>query len=90
MSALDKINTEEILEAIGDAHYTEDFQLTIKTNKGDIKLNMFATKTPHTVANFEALAKAGYMTHQEFFLWPIVDQAPMGRSSLSHTHRHRG
>jgi peptidyl-prolyl cis-trans isomerase B (cyclophilin B) len=60
MSALDKIDREEILNKIGDAHYTEDFQLTIQTSKGDIKLNMYATKAPHTVANFEALAKAGY------------------------------
>lgn len=60
MSALDKIKPEEIIEAIGDAYYKEDFQLTIKTTKGDIKLHMYGTKAPHTVGNFEALAKAGF------------------------------
>ena len=32
----------------------------IKTNKGDINLNLFASKTPLTVANFVNLAKRGY------------------------------
>ena len=60
MSALDKINPQEILDLIADATYSEDLEITIKTNKGDINLDMFATKTPHTVANFLGLAKAGY------------------------------
>ncbi|MCD6249752.1 MAG: peptidylprolyl isomerase [candidate division Zixibacteria bacterium] len=33
---------------------------TIKTNKGDIKLNLFEDKTPITTANFLNLAKRGY------------------------------
>jgi len=35
-------------------------KLTIKTNKGDIHLNLFADKAPVTVANFVNLAKRGY------------------------------
>lgn len=60
MSALDKIDPQSMIDMIGDAHYTQDVEITIKTNKGDIHLDMFATKTPHTVANFLGLAKAGY------------------------------
>ena len=33
---------------------------TIKTNKGDINLHLYADKTPLTVANFINLAKRGY------------------------------
>ena len=33
---------------------------TIKTNKGDIKLNIFDDKTPVTAANFLNLAKRGF------------------------------
>ncbi len=33
---------------------------TIKTNRGTIKLELFADKTPVTVANFAKLAQAGF------------------------------
>ena len=33
---------------------------TIKTNKGNINLNLHADQTPLTVANFVNLAKRGY------------------------------
>lgn len=33
---------------------------TITTSRGDIRLELFADKTPKTVANFEKLAKDGY------------------------------
>ena len=33
---------------------------TIETNRGTIKLQLFADKTPNTVANFEKLAKDGF------------------------------
>ena len=33
---------------------------TIETPKGTIKLELFADKTPKTVANFEKLAKSGF------------------------------
>ena len=35
-------------------------QATIHTNKGDIRLNLFADKTPLTVANFVNLAQRGF------------------------------
>ena len=38
----------------------KDVKATIKTNKGEIKLKLFASKTPVTVANFVNLAKRGY------------------------------
>ncbi|MDF1694271.1 MAG: peptidylprolyl isomerase [Saprospiraceae bacterium] len=66
MSALDKIVPEEMINLIGDAHYTKDVEITIKTSKGDINLDMFATKTPHTVANFLGLAKAGFYDNLKF------------------------
>lgn len=39
---------------------------TIKTNKGDIRLNLFADKTPVTVANFVNLADRGYYNGLKF------------------------
>ena len=39
---------------------------TIKTNKGDIRLNLFADKTPLTVANFANLAQKGYYNGLKF------------------------
>jgi peptidyl-prolyl cis-trans isomerase B (cyclophilin B) len=33
---------------------------TIKTNRGDIRLELYADKAPKTVANFEKLAKQGF------------------------------
>ena len=37
-----------------------DLNAVIKTNKGDIKLTLFASKTPLTVANFVNLSNSGY------------------------------
>jgi len=37
-----------------------DVKAVLKTSKGDIKLRLFADKTPVTVANFVNLAKRGY------------------------------
>jgi peptidyl-prolyl cis-trans isomerase B (cyclophilin B) len=37
-----------------------DVSAVLKTSKGDIKLQLFADKTPVTVANFVNLAKKGY------------------------------
>ncbi|WP_411823079.1 peptidylprolyl isomerase [Leptospira sp. 'Mane'] len=39
---------------------------TFKTNKGDIKINLFADKTPNTVANFVNLAKRGFYNGLKF------------------------
>ena len=60
MSAIEKINTEAIQAAMDSASFDHDFSLTIKTSKGDIHLDMFATKAPKTVTNFIELAKSGY------------------------------
>lgn len=60
MSALEKINPQEIVEKINNASYDQDIKAVIKTSKGDIKIDLFASKTPKTVMNFASLAKAGY------------------------------
>lgn len=39
---------------------------TIKTNKGDIKLELFSEQTPHTCANFEKLANSGFYNGLKF------------------------
>jgi peptidyl-prolyl cis-trans isomerase B (cyclophilin B) len=39
---------------------------TMKTNKGDIVLNLFDEQTPVTVANFVNLAKRGYYNNLKF------------------------
>ena len=38
----------------------------IETNKGDIKINLFADKTPVTVANFVNLANKGFYANLKF------------------------
>ena len=44
----------------------KDLEVTISTTKGDIKLTLFASKTPMTVANFVNLAKRGYYNGLKF------------------------
>jgi peptidyl-prolyl cis-trans isomerase B (cyclophilin B) len=66
MSAIDKINKKEMLESINSAKFDNDISIVIKTNKGDINLTLFATKTPKTVANFTGLSKAGYYDGLKF------------------------
>ena len=39
---------------------TEGPKATIKTNHGDMKVQLFPEQAPKTVANFIALAKDGY------------------------------
>ncbi len=60
MSAIEKINKEEILAAMETASFDKDLEVTIETTKGNIQLDLYATKTPKTVMNFISLAKAGY------------------------------
>lgn len=55
---------------------------TIKTNKGDIRLNLYADKTPLTVANFANLAKHGFYDglkfHRVIADFMIQGGCPMG------------
>lgn len=66
MDALSKINPYDIIEDIKNANFDKDIEVTIKTSKGDINLDLYATKTPRTVANFVALAKRGYYDGLKF------------------------
>ncbi len=60
MSALDKIDPALINMAMENASFEKDTDICIHTNKGDINLVLYGTKTPKTVLNFLELAKAGY------------------------------
>lgn len=40
--------------------------VTLKTNKGDIKIEMFGDKTPVTVSNFLSLAQKGFYNQTKF------------------------
>lgn len=60
MSAIDKIDPALINMAMESASYDEDINITIETNKGEINMVLFATKTPKTVCNFLELSKSGY------------------------------
>lgn len=60
MNARDKINPEEMIAAIEAASFDKDIQAVIDTTKGKIHIDLYAEKTPKTVANFIGLAKAGY------------------------------
>jgi peptidyl-prolyl cis-trans isomerase B (cyclophilin B) len=59
-----------------------DIQAIIKTNKGDIKLTLFADKTPVTVANFINLAQQdfynGLMFHRVIDDFMIQGGCPNG------------
>ncbi len=54
------IDKKEMLELIANASYQQDIDVTIKTEKGDIALTLFASKAPKTVANFLGLAERGF------------------------------
>lgn len=60
MNPLEKINPKEMVDAIAAASYDKDLEVTIKTSKGDINLDLYASKTPRTVANFLGLAENGF------------------------------
>jgi len=82
MSAQDKINRQEMLDVINSAKFDNDISIVMKTNKGDINIELFATKTPKTVANFIGLAKAGYYDgltfHRVIENFMIQGGCPMG------------
>lgn len=66
MSALDKIDIAVVQMQMESASYDKDVVVCIKTSKGDIKLTIFATKTPKTASNFLQLAEAGYYDGLKF------------------------
>lgn len=66
MSALSKIDAKEMVQTIHNTTYDKDIEAVIKTTKGDINLDLYATKTPITVANFATLAKKGYYDDLSF------------------------
>lgn len=70
-SALDKIDSEEVFKELQAASFDKDLEITIKTTKGDIHLDLYATKTPKTVGNFVALAKRGY--YDDLFFHRVID-----------------
>lgn len=85
MSALDKIDANEMQEHIQNTKFDSDLDVCIKTNKGDINLTLFATKTPKTVANFTGLAKAGFydglLFHRVINDFMIQGGCPLGRGT---------
>jgi len=91
MSALEKIDPNEIIEQIQDAQFDKDVDVTITTNKGDIHLTLFAKKTPATSANFIALAKAGYYDgltfHRVIPNFMIQGGCPLGTGTGSPGYR---
>ncbi len=66
MSATNKIDIALVQMAMESTTYDKDVSICIKTNKGDINLTLFGTKTPKTVTNFLELAKAGYYDGLKF------------------------
>ncbi len=83
--ALDKINHEEIQAAIATAAYDKDYEVVFHTEKGDINLEVYATKTPKTAKNFEELIKAGYYDGLNFHRvipdFMIQGGCPLGRGN---------
>jgi peptidyl-prolyl cis-trans isomerase B (cyclophilin B) len=66
MSPIDKIDPALINMAIESNTFDKDVDICIHTNKGDINLTLFGTKTPKTVTNFLELSKAGYYDGLKF------------------------
>ncbi len=57
---LSKIDAGKMKAQVDNAKFDKDLTAVIKTSKGDINLDLYATKTPKTVANLKGLAEAGY------------------------------
>lgn len=54
------IKPAEMLELIANAKFDKDIDATFETNKGNINVTLYATKTPKTVANFLGLVDKGF------------------------------
>ena len=48
---------------------TNNPTITLKTNQGDIVIELFADKTPITASNFLNLAKEGFYDNTKFHGW---------------------
>ena len=66
-------------------------QATMTTSKGDIRLTLFAEKTPLTVANFDNLARRGFFDglnfHRVIGDFMIQGGCPLGTGTGSHGYR---
>lgn len=76
------VNKQEMLDLIKNAKYDKDIEAVIETSKGKIVLDLFATKTPKTVANFEGLASKkfydGLTFHRVIDNFMIQGGCPLG------------
>ncbi|MEO0339475.1 MAG: peptidylprolyl isomerase [Bacteroidota bacterium] len=67
------------------ASFEKDTAICIHTNKGDINMILFGTKTPKTVTNFLELAKAGYYDgltfHRVIPDFMVQGGCPLGRGT---------
>ena len=85
MSAVDKIDVALINMAMESASFDKDIDVTIATNKGEINITLFASKTPKTVTNFLELTKAGYydglLFHRVIPEFMVQGGCPVGRGT---------
>ncbi len=61
-----KTKSELINNSENKTMIKKNIKATIKTNKGDIKLELYAQEAPQTVANFVKLARAGFYNDIKF------------------------
>lgn len=59
-SSSDNLKNAEPIES------AKNMKAKIKTNLGDVEIELFSSKTPQTVENFVALAKAGFYNNTKF------------------------
>jgi len=58
--------TTENTKPINNLDNKKNMQATLKTNQGDITIELFSTQTPKTVENFTKLAKEGFYNGVKF------------------------
>lgn len=59
-------NTEENTMNTNQTSYTENQVVTLKTNKGDISVELFFETAPLTAGNFLSLVESGFYTETKF------------------------
>ncbi len=83
--AMAKVDVAKMKESIKTASYKKDMTAVIKTSKGNINLDLYATKTPKTVANFAGLAKSGFYDglnfHRVINDFMVQGGCPFGRGN---------